>query len=247
MKNKKAFTLIELLVVIAIIAILAAILFPVFGRARENARRASCQSNLKQFGLAIEQYKQDYDGTYLYARRTGSGTVGASWYGNFLEPYMKARQIIYCPSAPGFPIPPAVVGPNLWPIHYSYNMAFGYEIGAGNTTTGVLCGQVHPFRTGIRESAVTSPSTSIIVSDSALVRWYWRSAGTAETALTENYYNTMWPSVVAVTPLTQNAGYEKGLHFDGVNALYADGHVKWSKAQSLWGAANEHLWCAIKE
>src|SRR5690606_6779733 len=58
---KRGFTLIELLVVIAIIAILAAILFPVFARARENARRASCQSNLKQIGLGLMQYTQDYD------------------------------------------------------------------------------------------------------------------------------------------------------------------------------------------
>src|SRR5687768_5924591 len=57
----KGFTLIELLVVIAIIAILAAILFPVFARARENARRSSCQSNLKQIGLGFAQYTQDYD------------------------------------------------------------------------------------------------------------------------------------------------------------------------------------------
>ncbi len=60
----KAFTLIELLVVIAIIAILAAILFTVFARARENARRSSCQSNLKQIGLSIFQYIQDYDENY---------------------------------------------------------------------------------------------------------------------------------------------------------------------------------------
>jgi prepilin-type N-terminal cleavage/methylation domain-containing protein len=62
--GKKAFTLIELLVVIAIIAILAAILFPVFGRARENARRSACISNLKQIGLAATQYTQDYDGNF---------------------------------------------------------------------------------------------------------------------------------------------------------------------------------------
>ena len=58
---KKAFTLIELLVVVSIIALLAAILFPVFGRARKNARRTSCQSNLKQIALGIAQYVQDYD------------------------------------------------------------------------------------------------------------------------------------------------------------------------------------------
>jgi len=68
----KAFTLIELLVVIAIIAILAAILFPVFARARENARKATCQSNLKQLGIAFAMYCQDYDQTYPLCRYTGT-------------------------------------------------------------------------------------------------------------------------------------------------------------------------------
>src|SRR5690606_14055579 len=74
--KKAGFTLIELLVVIAIIAILAAILFPVFGRARENARRSSCQSNMKQFGLGMIQYSQDYDEKMVrasYGRADGSG------------------------------------------------------------------------------------------------------------------------------------------------------------------------------
>ncbi len=105
---KKAFTLIELLVVIAIIAILAAILFPVFARARENARRSSCQSNMKQIGLGIEQYKQDYDGTYPMAYFYRVGTSGAGGYNHWsgsIQPYMKSLQIFVCPShtAGGFP------------------------------------------------------------------------------------------------------------------------------------------------
>jgi prepilin-type processing-associated H-X9-DG protein len=90
--------LIELLVVIAIIAILAAILFPVFARARENARRSSCQSNLKQIGLGMMQYTQDYDETYpLDQASSGISFVTA------IQPYVKSRQLFICPSAPQTP------------------------------------------------------------------------------------------------------------------------------------------------
>ncbi|RYG65392.1 DUF1559 domain-containing protein, partial [bacterium] len=112
-RQQRGFTLIELLVVIAIIAILAAILFPVFGRARENARRSSCQSNLKQIGLGIMQYVQDYD-----ERLPGAtdGTGGVSQFGGWMYydvfgrpatfrpangsifPYIKSTQIFVCPS-----------------------------------------------------------------------------------------------------------------------------------------------------
>ena len=127
--NRRAFTLIELLVVIAIIAILAAILFPVFGRARENARRASCQSNLKQIGIASTQYTQDYDECYyphrfnsdpqdlsgpayaaLGGTDPGPGHAGSAtsdsietnkmWWPGLIQPYIKSWQVFNCPSNP---------------------------------------------------------------------------------------------------------------------------------------------------
>ncbi len=90
--RRKAFTLIELLVVIAIIALLAAILFPVFARARENARKSSCLNNLKQIGLGIAQYGQDYDETY-FARN-----MGTLHWAQCVYPYTKNAQIFRCPS-----------------------------------------------------------------------------------------------------------------------------------------------------
>ncbi len=102
--GQRGFTLIELLVVIAIIAILAAILFPVFSRAREKARQASCLSNLKQLALAWEMYAQDYDevcliytlGTTQMTWPDGS-TAEGRWH-SVLMPYVKNMQIFNCPS-----------------------------------------------------------------------------------------------------------------------------------------------------
>jgi prepilin-type N-terminal cleavage/methylation domain-containing protein/prepilin-type processing-associated H-X9-DG protein len=90
------FTLIELLVVIAIIAILASILFPVFARARENARRSSCSSNLKQIGLGIMQYIQDYDEKVPACKANGAS--GAMYLMDRIDPYVKSRQVYVCPS-----------------------------------------------------------------------------------------------------------------------------------------------------
>jgi len=96
---RRGFTLIELLVVIAIIAILAAILFPVFAKARAKARQASCQSNLKQIGLAMAMYSQDYDEKVcmVYQYMPQPGATMLAWFPDLLNPYVKNWQIFECP------------------------------------------------------------------------------------------------------------------------------------------------------
>jgi prepilin-type N-terminal cleavage/methylation domain-containing protein/prepilin-type processing-associated H-X9-DG protein len=102
--RKPAFTLIELLVVIAIIAILAAILFPVFAQAREKARMTACLSNMKQIGLSLTMYAQDYDETFPFIRFTSSPPgSNANWtyvWRNAIRPYLKSQGVLACPSNP---------------------------------------------------------------------------------------------------------------------------------------------------
>ncbi|HEY0074414.1 MAG TPA: DUF1559 domain-containing protein, partial [Abditibacteriaceae bacterium] len=93
---RKGFTLIELLVVIAIIALLAAILFPVFARARENARKSSCSNNLKQLAVGVAQYTQDFDEAFPFAWNPVSGSNVCWW--QLIYPYVKSTQVYSCPS-----------------------------------------------------------------------------------------------------------------------------------------------------
>jgi prepilin-type N-terminal cleavage/methylation domain-containing protein/prepilin-type processing-associated H-X9-DG protein len=104
--KRRGFTLIELLVVIAIIAILAAILFPVFAKAREKARQASCLSNQKQIGLAAMQYVQDYDETFPMLFEIEIIWPNANGYGTFdcLSPYLKSKNVLRCPSNDNMPV-----------------------------------------------------------------------------------------------------------------------------------------------
>jgi prepilin-type N-terminal cleavage/methylation domain-containing protein/prepilin-type processing-associated H-X9-DG protein len=139
---RRGFTLIELLVVIAIIAILAAILFPVFARAREKARQASCLSNVKQLSLGFQMYKQDYDETwpmFFWTAATGWEPIASGWWGGEIAPYIKNTQIFLCPSKTDTV------------CSYPYN-------------NGYLSGQ--------KDAVIASPASTVIIADGLWNGWY---------------------------------------------------------------------------
>ncbi len=141
--TRRGFTLIELLVVIAIIAILAAILFPVFARAREKARQITCASNLKQMGLAFFMYNADYDETYV---------VNPYWKSR-LQPYIKNTQINYCPSRKHMPWDPSQPMP--WYYGQGYNC--GVPPGRGSAVAAGFVGR--------SEAMIRSPASKILVAE----------------------------------------------------------------------------------
>lgn len=121
---RRAFTLIELLVVIAIIAILAAILFPVFAQARERARMAACLSNMRQLATAVQMYAQDHDEAFVYTANYDLPTPGRPIWTSLVQPYVKNEGVFRCPSASGDAYTPDWNNRGYASIGFTAQMAF---------------------------------------------------------------------------------------------------------------------------
>ncbi len=217
---KKAFTLIELLVVIAIIAILAAILFPVFARARENARRSSCQSNLKQIGLGLLQYNQDYDekfpvtgGQATAAGQTTSLASGAVGWANQIQPYIKSAQILQCPSDTGAP------GGN--PNASGYT---DYWINA-NVDAQSSASFTYVSNTLLNGDGIGDPANA----EGNFSASPYSCVYSGGTGNTWNYLKNWLTQVNGTT--TAPIGSAK--HLEGANYSFADGHVKWLRPTKI--------------
>ncbi len=215
--KRRGFTLIELLVVIAIIAILAAILFPVFARAREKARQTSCLSNLKQITLGTLMYAQDFDemlpqgGHWLYI----GGVRTMMYWTRAIEPYLKNTQLLMCPSSS------YKSSPNGW--NYGFvSQTTGYNGGTGSFVlpNGT---SVPSYSAPVALARITAPAERVLVSDSTnfyTVLHYWYRTDSPYSEVGGAYY------------------WVDGRHNGGANCGFLDGHAKWLTSTSPYGAAH---------
>ena len=222
--RKKGFTLIELLVVIAIIAILAAILFPVFARARENARRASCLSNIKQMGLALMQYAQDNDEGLPNTHITGytgpfpnddEWTNNVLYWAQILHPYHKSTQVFFCPSSPS----PDRTDPRR---------------GNYGASEMVLTYNAAP----IKLPAIVSAASIYVMLDASDTRIHPYRVLTAS----GSYYVPGRGDAGADCSTLSGSDVkdcQTGRHFGGVSVGFADGHAKWLKTSVLRAEAQK--------
>jgi len=203
--KKRGFTLIELLVVIAIIAILAAILFPVFMSAKEKSRQAVCVSNMKQLANAYEMYSQAYDGRceiYLY----GGWPPKATWV-DLLNPYTRTGNIAQCPSLRERNLPV-----NIYPtIGYGYNYAtLGYP-GDLSNYSGYM-----GYNGVADNSSIKHPTKTVVIMDA------WQP------------WIEMPDTLLTAQSLVMNAyTYIDCRHNMGANVLMFDSHVKWMSADDI--------------
>ena len=236
MKNSRqnsGFTLIELLVVIAIIAILAAILFPVFARARENARRSSCQSNLKQIGLGWLQYSQDYDEKMVPYSSNGTTSGFSHNWGLAIQPYLQSVQVFTCPSN------------SVDVVGYTYNAEIARSANPGpprSLAALPLPSQSVMFadgRGGDPTVAVTNaqyPSSKIDATFMRSLAFFASPPSGAGRRLSSGSTNGLgvWSDISPVGSVIADR------HLEGSNYAFADGHVKWYKGD---GANNKTAHC----
>jgi prepilin-type N-terminal cleavage/methylation domain-containing protein/prepilin-type processing-associated H-X9-DG protein len=259
-KAPSAFTLIELLVVIAIIAILAAILFPVFAQAREKARAASCLNNMKQIALAFGMYSQDYDETLPrsvffpnpanpwaayndivpwdvvvapYIKNGQAGAVGSAWTAGTLG---RGGPVFQCPSdAQG-----GRASFTTDRVPRTYAVAAGYDWN-GKLKEGVFPKMDVAPRTQARAVAeIPSPSTSLLLVEAP--NWQsltnWVPAAEVYTALQQQMFNdgrngVAWHNATGVADAQKPAN--RPYHNGGWNYAFADGHVKWFRPEQTVG------------
>jgi prepilin-type N-terminal cleavage/methylation domain-containing protein/prepilin-type processing-associated H-X9-DG protein len=239
--RKRAFTLIELLVVIAIIAILAAILFPVFAQARERARMSACASNLRQIGHAMLMYVDDYDGTFPYSRfhapdfmshiSARKGKYTYVWK-NAISPYLKSIDLFACPSNPLSGTVPGRPCADFWDPHPGDN-GEGWEMEPS---------QRMPISYGLNTCAITLyPAESALGRNFGPLRWAQvvRPAATIQVA-----ESRLAAANTTLEVLFNNNCSAVFVHPAGRlgNFLFFDGHVTGRKWLSTLYPFSENNW-----
>ncbi|MGD9497407.1 MAG: DUF1559 domain-containing protein [Armatimonadota bacterium] len=213
---RRGFTLIELLVVIAIIAILAAILFPVFARAREKARQASCQSNLKQIGIALMMYTQDYDEVYPDARWAAAPSPYPLIY-EHLHPYIKDYGVWMCPSKGGF-----MRGGRMVPMTYNGRSFPVYPNYGWNASLAALS-----------MAALTVPAEIVAVADCSHPIW---ASHVGRIAWANSGDGVLYPHSGMTSEQFMDERFSR--HNGGEVMAFGDGHVKWMASRAIWSAGN---------